>query len=149
MKNLPLLLLFIIIGSLVLISSCKDDDDEPSLKDQRMDLLTGKSGGWSGTVTVPAGTATSSDQWSGFRVTFSSTNMTTVGQPQGAAAVWPSGGFRLSDDGNRIIRSADNVEMNIVTLTATNLVVRFNVPAGTVISGRVAALDGEYTFNLN
>ena len=75
------------------------------------------------------------------------TTMTTSGHAAGTEAVWPSGGWTMSEDGTSISRS-DGVEMSIVTLNQTNFKVTFIVSEETNISGRIAALDGDYMFDL-
>jgi len=39
--------------------------------------------------------------------------------------------------------------MSISSLTATKCTVSFTVPEGTEINGRIAALDGDYVFDLD
>jgi hypothetical protein len=142
-------LLILAISSLVILSGCPKPAPEPSKYDQGIANLTNKAGGWTGSVTVPVGSATTTDQWSSFKVTFTKTNMTTSGFPTGAGAVWPSGTYTLNTDATQITRASDGVVMQVTSLTETSLTVRFTVPEGVVLGGRVQVLSGEYTFTLN
>jgi hypothetical protein len=142
-------ILILAISSLMILSGCPKPPPEPSKYDQGITNLTNKAGGWSGSVNVPVGSATTADQWSGFKVTFTKTDMTTSGFPTGAGAVWPSGKYTLNTDATKITRNSDGVEMQATLLSATSLTVRFTVPAGVVLGGRVQVLSGEYTFTLN
>lgn len=111
--------------------------------------MVNKSGGWSlNSVTVPSNTATEESDWASFKLSASASTMTTSGHATGAGAVWPTGGWTMNDAGTSITR-ADNVVMSIASLTATKFTVSFTVPAGTVIDGRIAALDGDYIFDLD
>ncbi len=53
----------------------------------------------------------------------------------------------MNEAGTSITR-ADGVVVSISSLTATRFIVSFTVPEGTVIDGRIAALDGDYIFDL-
>jgi hypothetical protein len=131
---------------------CCGNDPGPIVHDQMMGFLTDKTGGWTGSVNVPVGSATTADQWTNFKVTFSNTEITTSGFPTGAEAVWPSSAYYLNQDATQITRlshGVDGVVMQVTSLTATSLTVRFTVPAGVVLGGRVQVLSGEYTFTLN
>ena len=143
-----------LIGALFITSfyNCGGGDDPapptPSQKEIETAYLVDKSGGWSlKSVTVPSATATTEDQWGNFKVTVSSSTMSTSGHPSGSNAVWPTGGWTMNESGNTITR-ADGVVMTVRTLTATSFMVSFTVPDGTEISGRIAALDGDYVFDL-
>ncbi|MCK5372659.1 MAG: hypothetical protein KAQ62_29045, partial [Cyclobacteriaceae bacterium] len=98
-------------------------------------------------VNVPVTSATTDDMWINFKVSFTKTNMTTSGHPTGAQAVWPSGSYTVSEDGKSITRQ-DGVLMSLNPITETNFTSIFTVPDGTEIGSRIAALDGEYTFNM-
>ena len=98
-------------------------------------------------VAVPVNTATESSDWVDFTVSFSDTNMTTAGHPTGAQVVWPSGTYSVSDDGKTITRG-DGTVMQLNPVTETNFTAIFSMPPGTVIGARIAALDGEYRFNM-
>jgi hypothetical protein len=120
----------------------------PDVKTQKIGYLKDKTGGWTGSVSVPVGSATTADQWTAFKAVFTETNITTSGYPTGCAAVWPSGAFTVNSDVTQITRTSDGVVMQVTSLTATSLTVRFTVPDGVVIGGRVQVLSGEYTFTL-
>lgn len=146
MKSLKLVTFSILtIIALVALESCKKSSSE-SAKDVTTNILTSKT--WTvSSVNVPANTATESTDWASFTVSFTATNMTTAGHPTGAQAVWPSGTYTVSEDGKSITRG-DGVVMQLNPITETNFTAIFTVPAGTEIGGRIAALDGEYTFNM-
>ena len=99
------------------------------------------------TVSVPDNTATTSDDWDNFKVSFTSTSMSTSGHPNGATNVWPSGGYTFNDACTQMTRAADQVVMS-VSVTETTLTVSFTMPPGSEIGGRVESLEGPYTFNM-
>jgi hypothetical protein len=145
MKTLKTLLFSAALAGLFILSGCPNSSEE-SDHDKAMKLLTSKT--WTlNSVVIPPNTATTEDDWAGFTVSFTSTNMSTNGHPTGASAVWPSGSYTLSEDGKTITRS-DQVVMTILTLTETSFNTTFTVPVGTEIGGRIEALDGDYTFNM-
>ena len=74
--------------------------------------------------------------------------MTTASHPTGAQAVWRSGSYTVSSDGSSITRQSDNVIMLLNPISDTNFTAIFTVPPGTDLGSRIAALDGEYTFNM-
>jgi len=134
------------LAMLVTFQNCGNKDDE-SAKDKTIRLLTEKTEWTVQSVSVPANTATTSTEWTNFKLSFTKSNMTCSGWPTGAQAVWPSGAYTVSDDGETITR-ADGVAMTVLELTETAFRVNFAVPDGTELGGRIAALDGEYTFNM-
>lgn len=135
----------VLISLAIGLQNC--DDNDPSDKEVTEQLLQSQS--WiASSVMVPENTATDSDDWLSFAVSFGSTAMNTSGHPAGAGAVWPSGTYTVSDDGNRITRQ-DGVVMQITSISETSFSVVFTVPDGTNTDGRVAALEGDYIFNLN
>ena len=141
--------ILVIIISLLGLMGCPKSTPQPDVKTQKLEYLKDKTGGWTGTMSVPTGSATTADQWSAFKVVFTETSMTSSGHPAGATAVWPSGSFTVNTDVSQITRTSDGVVMQVTSLTATSLSVRFTVPDGVVIGGRVQVLSGEYTFTLN
>ena len=142
---------FTIIGSLAILAlmfvqGCKSDDEETE-KERIMNILQSKS--WSvSSVVVPTNTATEDSDWAGFTVSFTTSNMSTNGHPTGAQAVWPSGIYTVSESGTMVTR-ADGVVMSLNPISESNFTAIFIVPEGTNIGGRIAALDGEYRFNMN
>lgn len=135
------------IAMFVTFQNCGGDDDE-SAQDKTIRLLTEKTEWVADQVTVPSSSATTGSEWNNvFKVSFTKSNMTCSGHPTGAQAVWPSGPYTVSEDGETITRS-DNVAMSVLELTETVFRVTFAVPEGTELGGRIAALDGEYTFNM-
>ena len=141
-SNLAILLFAIVF------TSCSNSDPEPTLKERNTGYLVEKSGGWIlNSIVVPSNSATIADEWTAFKLSFTASMMTTSGHPAGSQAVWPSGGWNMSDDGKTITRS-DGVIVTIITLNETIFKVTFSVPQGTEISGRLASLEGDYTFDL-
>ncbi len=141
-------LLFLGILSLLVLMTFQNcgEDDEPTPAEETKNILMSKTWVYS-SVNVPASTATVDSDWSNFSVQFSESTMSTSGHPTGATAVWPSGGYTIGEDGTTLTRTADNVTVVLNPLSESNLTATFTVPAGTELS-RVAALGGEYTFNL-
>ena len=136
---------------LIGFNNCGEDDPpppDPSQKEINTGFLVNKSGGWTlKSITVPVTSATTEDQWVDFKLSVTTSTMTTSGHATGATAVWPSGGWDMDDSG-KTIKRADDVVMSILTLTATSFRVSFSVPDGTEIDGRIASLDGDYIFDL-
>ena len=147
MKNIgSMLLIIFMITSLLGFQYCSDSTDEPSDKEVTEEIL--KSNNWTtASVNVPSNTATDSNEWLNFGVSFSETNMITSGHPAGAEAVWPSGTYTVSEDGKSITRG-DGIIMNLSNLTESSFTASFSIPDGTHIGGRIAALDGPYVFNM-
>ena len=146
MKNFKIALLTIFVFALLLVIQNCGDKNEEDPKQVTINILMTKT--WTvSSVSVPVSTATESSDWIDFKVAFSETNMTTSDYPTGSQAVWPSGTYSVSDDGKSITR-ADGVVMQLNPITETNFTAIFTVPDGTEIGGRIAALDGEYRFNM-
>lgn len=135
-----------ILGVLLVFQNCGNKDDETA-KERTIRVLTSKN--WTvSSVNVPVNTATESTDWVDFEVSFSESSMTTAQHPTGAEAVWPSGGYSVSDDGSIVTRSSDGIAMTFNPITDTNFTAIFTPPPGTEIGARIASLDGEYTFNM-
>ena len=143
--RLTLLSIFAIVAILVFQNCNKTDPVKPI--DATINILTSKAEWTVSSVNVPVTSATTDDMWINFKVSFTKTNMTTSGYPTGAQAVWPSGSYTVSEDGKSITRQ-DGVLMSLNPITETNFTSIFTVPDGTEIGSRIAALDGEYTFNM-
>ena len=150
MKAIKILLSVSVLIALLILSNC-DNGGGSSVKETRTALLTEKAGGWTAsTVVVPTETATESSDWEGvFKVSFTSTSMSTTGHPTGATAVWTSGGWSFTNDEATVIRRADGVDMTVLELTETVFKVQFVVPDNVHLGSRVQALGGSYTFTLN
>ena len=138
------------VGALMLFANCDGGSSGGGTtpEEDLMALLQSKT--WSASansVSVPANSATIDSDWDNFTVSFGTSTMSTNGHPTGANVVWPTGSTWTLTDITTITRG-DGVAMTIVTATTSNLVVRFTMPPGTEIGGRVASLEGEYTFNL-
>lgn len=146
MKTIRLSVLsFFLVAAVLVFQNCKKDD-EVSDKEASTNILTSKE--WVvSSVNVPGNTATLGADWNDFKVSFSATNITTRDNPIGAQAVWPSGSYTASEDGKNISRQ-DGVVMLISSLTEAGFTAIFTVPPGTEAGGRIAALEGEYTFNM-
>jgi len=136
---------FLAIFALILFQGCNGDDEETA-QERTLKILQSKN--WTvSSVVVPSNTATDETDWLSFAVSFSASNMSTSGHPVGAQAVWPSGIYTVSEGGNTVTRS-DGVVMTLNPISDTNFTTIFTVPVGTHINGRIAALDGEYRFNM-
>ena len=147
MKTMRFTIIFSgLICALFIFQNCSDSSSE-SEKDVTINILQSKS--WTtSSVMVPDNTATESNDWLNFKVSFTGTNMSASDHAAGAEAVWPSGSYTVSEDGKQITRG-DGVLMILTNLTDSSFTVIFSVPPGTEIGGRIAALDGEYIFNMN
>jgi len=148
MKRISLIIFSIfVIGVMVLLQNCGDDKNEDPATITR-NFLKSKTWEYSSVVT-PVNTATEGTDWINFTVTFTDTNMTSSGHPTGAQVVWPtSSGYTISTDGKSITRTSDNIVMTLNPISETNFTARFSMPPGTEIGGRIASLEGEYTFNM-
>jgi hypothetical protein len=139
-------LIFFSVAAILSFENCKKDPVDPT--EQNKNKLRAKTQWEVSSVNVPINSATLDSDWASFTVSFTETHMTTSGFPTGAQAVWPSGTYELNSDGNVIIR-ADDVVMTLNPITETNFTASFSVPDGLELSGRLAALDGEYIFNMH
>lgn len=138
-------LVFFTIIAILFFQNCKKDSVNPS--DENTNKLRAKTQWTVSSVNVPINSATLSSDWANFTVSFTETNMTTSGFPTGAQAVWPSGTYEMSPDGTIVTRQ-DGVVMTLNPITETNFTASFSVDEGVVLGGRLAALDGEYIFNM-
>ncbi len=147
MKKIFIHIIFLLLAaSFLLLYACDLVEDKETEKEVAQNLLKSKS--WQlSSVNVPSTAATQSSDWDYFTVLFTDTNITTGGYPTGTSAIWPSGTYTLSEDGNTIIRS-DGVVVNITTLSETAMSVYFHVEGIALSSGRIADLSGDYVFNL-
>ena len=143
--RLTVLNLFAIVVLLVFQNCPGSDPDTPI--DVTTNILSGKTEWTVSSVNVPVNSATESSEWLSFKVSFTKTNMTTSGHPTGAQAVWPSGTYTVREDGKSITRG-DGVIMSLNPITETNFTTRFTITGEDIGGGRIAALDGEYTFNM-
>ena len=147
MKALKFLLLLLVAGSTLFFANCGGGGGEESAEDQKRALLVNNSPWTVSSVSVPEGSATDAPEWNNFTVSFTNTNMTTSSPATGAGAVWPSTTWSFTSDLNGIVRG-DGVTMSINTLTASSLNVTFTIVDEELGGGRVASLDGEYTFSM-
>lgn len=146
MKNFNLILISLFtLVVLITFQNC-DKKSDPSAKEVTENILKIKT--WEvSSVNVPVNTATESADWVDFTVSFGA-SMTCAEWPTGASAVWPSGSYEVNEGGNQIIRE-DSVVMSLSSVSETGFTASFDVPAGTEIGGRIAALGGSYTFIMN
>ena len=133
------------VTALMFFQNC-DNKNEESAMDVTKRILQSKTWVY-GSVNTPDNSATIGTDWVDFTVSFTETNMTTAGHYTGAEAVWPSGTYTVSEDGKTVTRQ-DGVAMFLNPISETNFTAIFTVPPETVIGGRIAALGGEYTFNM-
>jgi len=147
MKIIRFALIFIILVCAPLIFQNCSEGDKESKKDITIKILQSKN--WeTASVIVPDNTATEGDDWANFMVSFTGTDMTASGHPPGAEVVWPTGSYTVSEDGKLITRG-DGVLMNLTSISELSFTASFSLPEGTVIGGsRIAALDGDYVFNM-
>jgi len=148
MKILKSTLLAFAAFGLLFFASCGGDNGGGQTPQEKL-IETLKSKQWAlSSILLPDVNATEESDWDNFKVTFSSNSMTTSGHPVVATKVWPGGDYSITDNADGIVRAVDGITMHINTASSTKLSVTFTMPPGTEIGGRVAALDGEYTFVL-
>lgn len=146
MKKLRLTFLSVfVLVAITVFQNCGGETEETA-KEITTNILTSKE--WVvNSVNVPSNTATIGDDWANFSMSFSATNITTNNHASGAQAVWPSGSYTVSEDGKSITRH-DDVVITLSPISETSFAAIFTVPAGTETGGRIAALEGGYTFNM-
>jgi len=147
MRSLKFAVLSFFAFTLIFVfENCKKEDNE-SAKDVTINILKSKTQWVVSSVNVPLNSATEDSDWDNFKVSFTDSNMTTADYPAGAGLVWPSGTYSVSEDGRSITRQ-DGVVMSLNPITESVFSAIFTVPEGVDIGGRLAALDGEYTFDM-
>lgn len=147
MRSLKFAVLSFFAFTLILVfENCKKEENE-SARDVTINILKSKTQWVVSSVNVPLNSATEDSDWDNFKVSFTDSNMTTADYPAGAGEVWPSGTYSVSEDGRSITRQ-DGVVMSLNPITESVFSAIFTVPEGVDIGGRLAALDGEYTFNM-
>ncbi len=139
-------LLIITISAMFFFQNCSKESANPA--DGNANILRAKTQWTVSSVNVPSNSATLSSDWTNFTVSFTETNMTTSGFPTGTQAVWPSGTYEMSADGTIVTRQ-DGVVMTLNPITETNFTASFSVDEGVELGGRLAALGGEYIFNMH
>lgn len=146
MRNLKITIFLGLLSTLAICLQNCDNSSDPTDKEVTESYLQSKT--WTASsVMVPDNAATSDDDWLGFSVSFSTSSMNTSGHPAGAEAVWPSGTYTVSEDGNSITRG-DGIVMSLSNLSESSFTATFSVPEGTNIGGRIADLDGPYQFSM-
>ncbi len=150
-KILSTIIAVILIGSCVVISSCKGD--EPSLTQQQKvtKLLTDNGGTWTLPSTagvVVDGLDVTSDLFQGFSITFGDGTLTTTG----TSPVWlRNDTWSFKDEtATVIIRGQDNKEVTIKEITKDNLVLSLDWDQETYApdGGRTRSIKGTYEFVL-
>ena len=147
MKKISVLALTIAVFVLFLtLEGCKKKKVDPTPKEQTENILSSKT--WVVSfVTVPVNTATESADWVDFTVTFRDGTMTTTGHAAGAAAVWPSGSYTVSEDGKAVTRG-DGIVMMLTNVSESGFTSTFVIVGEDIDNGRIASLDGEYIFDM-
>lgn len=148
MKTFRLTYFHFFVFTLILVFQNCDKKNDESPRDVTINILESKTEWVVSSVNVPANSATEDSDWDNFKVSFTDTNMTTAEYPTGARAVWPSGTYVVSEDGKSITRE-DGVVMNLNPISESAFTAIFIIPPGVNLGdSRIAALDGEYTFNM-
>ena len=147
MKFFKLLLVEVIILGFVVFAACdRNRPEDKTLIQERTEFLVNKGIWTANVVSVPGNSSTESSDWEDtFTVRFTETNMTASNHPSGAEPVWPSGQWGFKDENADVIVRGDGIEMSVITLTATALMVSFDYNPG----GRVSAIEGPYTFDMD
>lgn len=148
MKTLVKIFTFFTLGLFVLLFAECSEEKIKTKQQEFTEFLVDKQGGWSlNSIVVPSNTATDEGDWAGFKLNVSASQMNTSGHPVGSMVVWPLGTWSMNESGTSITRN-DGAVMNVITLNATQFKIRFTVPDDVHIGSRIAALGGEYTFDL-
>lgn len=131
----------LVIGTLLLISSCGGDPPAPQETEveKATRLLTGT---WSvQSVTVDGTDRTS--VYKDVRITFSGTSLTATngGQVWQATTTW-----RFADEAAKTISRGDGLTITVTELTATKLVVGLTWTKTTLGGGRSESVSGQHVF---
>ncbi len=142
MKNFKYLffLLASVLMSVTVLSSCGDDDDEPSEADVVKAQLISST--WKvSSVTVDGGNQSS--VYAGLNVSFTSSGFTSInGEP-----VWPSSGtWQFTSDDAEAIRRNDGLIVEIISISDSQLKLGLTWDESTIGSGRSASVSGEHVF---
>ncbi|MEQ8924616.1 MAG: hypothetical protein RLO81_02320 [Fulvivirga sp.] len=146
MKKLKFILFIVGLGSLIYLSSCKDDSDStPSETDQQLITLQNNGTNW---VLSSAGVSKDgfdvTSQFTGFKLNIGNKTYTTE---NGLSPVWePSGNWDFIDNNPSLILRDGDTQIT-VSVTSSALTLTFTadaVPTG----GRVESVSGEYQFHL-
>lgn len=149
MKKLSNLLAALVFVSLVIFISCTSDPGATPdpLADQAALLL----GGWTvnaSQIGYNGGTSPDGD-WSNFSLTISNAtadggSYATSGVPDGFSNVWASGSWSFNnDDIDEVLRTPDNIVMDVSSVTETSLTLEFTVVND---GGRTAGIAGDWSF---
>ncbi|MFP4090256.1 MAG: hypothetical protein ACLFUB_08875 [Cyclobacteriaceae bacterium] len=157
MNHISKFLYLSVFVSLVFVTACKKDDPDPEPEVVPGEALRGT---WVATqdnaVTGPA-----ADQFANFSITITPTAdqvsyTTNVAEIQGDPLVFPASGTFIVDatdnfqTGAEVLRETDDVSINMDLSEDGNvLTMNFTIAVDAVVNGRVAGINGEYTFILN
>ena len=142
-RNILQLALFF---AMVQISACKEDNDEPSASDVKVDMLTAQT--WGQAIVTHATDGDLSDQYPDFAITFTSNPSggfqgTYVAANGGHAFADATGKWKFNDALTLIVLdSGREIEFE---LDETHLKLDFTVP---ISGGRSNGLSGHFTFEL-
>jgi hypothetical protein len=155
MKHLTRLLYIAVIGSMFILSACGDDNGgDPEPENVPGDAIEGT---WAATqdnaITGPA-----ADQFTDFSITINATadqvSYTTTNS--GDPSVFPGNGtfiVEASDNfetGAQVLREPDDVTVDMnLSQDGTVLTMSFTINIDAAVNGRLAGINGEYTFILN
>lgn len=134
---------------IIFLSGC-GGGDEPTKIEKVTKLLTQGGGKWqpapsANSITLE-GTDVEDELFPDFEITFSKTQITTLG----TSPVWPVSDTWTFKDKNAdvIIRGSDDREITIVSINSSQLIIRMEWDQ-TTYGGRTSSLPGLYEFVLN
>ncbi len=154
MKYINRFWVFVAISGLMFATACGDDTPDPSTEAVPGEKLVGT---WlvadPGDVTGPT-----ADQFADFSISISATTSQVkyTASGSGDALVFPtSGTFAVEENDNfnsgaEVVRGPDNVPTDIVLTENGNVMtMSFTIDVNTAaVNGRVASINGDYTFKL-
>lgn len=147
-------LLALIITLLVFVLACNDEPGAapPTEAEKRAEILIAGNGTWtistSGGVLLGEGANTIDvgELFQNFSITFTASGYTTTG----TTPVWArSGTWAFTDDSGTKFRRNDNLEVNVLEISATTIKLSLQWNETTYEGGRSKSLAGLHTFTLN
>jgi hypothetical protein len=138
---------------IVFTLGCKDDPGpKPTEAELRTEILTAGNGTWNlpatGGVILGEGATTIDigELFQNFSITFTSTGYTTTG----TTPVWERAGtWAFVDDSGTKFRRNDNLEVNIISISANAIKFTLQWDETTYEEGRSKSLAGLHTFTFN